>query len=251
MEDLRRANDALRPAKRDVPFAAEVKRLARARGLTGVDLANKLDVEESTIHRHLRTRARRPHLTTVTRYAHILDVPEAYLRMVAGYWNETDNVSAAEATKTTFASLAVELKDGALEQLWAHFARSPQRAQVATALYQDQLRRAAEQACGIPSKGDARGLLRQELHRIGIDLSPYLRVRADLAYEIALMLWSLLADEDLNAVLTLIERRLIERGADVRSFKRERLEIEKHGLSKFIEREQKRTHLDLLGGESK
>jgi len=226
----------LRPLPGDVPFVSAVKRFARAQGWTSVDLAEKLGVEVSTIHRHLHTRSRRPHLDTVREYARVLGVPEAYLRLAAGHVDEKPDAEALGRTAVAvFNALGAQLKDGALAELWERFMSSSRSTEVASMIYVDSLRRAAEVASGLVPEGDLRGLLVAELARIGIDVSPYRKTKPKLAYRIALVLSSLLSHEDADAVLTLLEQRLADRGDDIRSFRRERLDFKRNGLMNYIE----------------
>ncbi len=232
----RRRNDALSPHNADSPFVREVKRFARARGLTGAALAAALDCNQGTINKHFNTRRRRPHLDTVQRYATALGVSAAYLRVIARHWLPEDVDGAMRATYSAAESLAVHLDGITIAELWRRLQLATKADDVLAAVYCDQQRRAAETACGIsdPNGSDPIGVFIDALEGIGIEVGPYLRVRDDLAYNLALFLTSDLRDDDVNAVLRFMEKRLKARRIDVRAFQRAREEFATYGLTKYI-----------------
>jgi hypothetical protein len=184
----RRQNDALGDRKSDTAFVKEVKRLARARGFTAHALAGMMGKRQSVIARHLSSASTRK--GTAEDYADVLDVPRAYLRLIAvPHMTDDDQNRGIEALRSTFANAAGLLNATRVDELWAvivvrlrDLAGSPDVAptECLRQAYLWTLRVEVNGRCNATETLEPIQMLREMVAPLGVDLAPYVALSDDL-----------------------------------------------------------------------
>jgi hypothetical protein len=218
----RRQNDALGDRKSDTAFVGEVKRVARALGLTAHALAAKMGKPQSVIARHLSSASTRK--GTAEDYADALDVPRAYLRLIAvPQMTDDDQKRGAEALRSTFANAAGLLDATRVDELWAEIITrlrdhnvSPDVAPIECLrqAYLWTLRVEVNGMCKATETLEPIQILREIVARLGVDLAPYVvRLLDDLVLaRMYLMLCSSLPDRDVDDLVDGYRAKLEKRG---------------------------------------
>jgi hypothetical protein len=203
-----RSDSALGARAGDSPFAAEVKRFARARGFTsGAKLADELGYpDQSTIFKHLRPGRRGPQRETVSAYARLLRVPETYLLAISDF---VDDDMVADAQKTfdnvwTDATAKTLLVPSRADELWERI--RPRWAAVSATVYVEVQRDLAEVACGLRVQvRPALAILRAALSPLGIAVDVYVkRPDPDTLVNAKIMLGGLLPENFAELAVTFI-----------------------------------------------
>jgi transcriptional regulator with XRE-family HTH domain len=160
----RRLNDALKYSKADTPFAREVKRFAKAYGLSGREFAVGLGYrDQGALTRALEAKASRgsrgTRRSTAEEFADVLNVPRRYLRILATQSldndaDDSDEEYAARALTAAIDSAIYYLRDGARDEIqaaWFAFLKRNRDAACAVMIdaYLRSLRRIANTNCGI------------------------------------------------------------------------------------------------------
>ena len=215
----RRKNDPFAPRDADTKFAAEVKRVAAARDLTLRELARRVDLDHTVVLRQIRD-AKKTQEKTAKRYATALEVPELYLRLLAGCggaWtsNSTDIESAITALRAIATDAWIHIQPEKRDVFWA---------EIIAALGRDDLhsRKSLENALvfhtrsqvnatfGVDEKRSAILELTEILKPLGLDTRIYAAGASNsILADVYLMMSGTVSDDDVRAHVDL-QRELLE-----------------------------------------
>jgi len=199
----RRSNDGLGEADGDTRFAAEVKRIARARGFTLRKLAERLAKHHSVVLRQLRE-SKSSQDKTADAYADAIGVPHTYLRLVARqrFADEAEGAECVAEFRLLFASALPWMQQGRREALWSAVVASlrsdaERGERVLIEAYLVAKRRRIDEELGLGARTDPVADLREALVQLGLKPGDFFkRVDDGVLAELYLHLSVTVGDDD-------------------------------------------------------
>ena len=207
---------------------AEVKRLARAQGISAHELARRIGRDQSTVHNHLRPGKNRTQQKVADLYAAGLQVDREYLQILAsGVIGPTSYEAASRALRRALEDSlpALVLDEHAdngsrVSDLWkavviAAGKDAPRAASALAIPLLAEMRVCINADHGIYEKTpEPFELLKQTLDKLGIDVAPY---RARVAPSVLVHFWlglglANLHPQDKSATMNFLRDRLRARG---------------------------------------
>ncbi|MGP6189284.1 MAG: helix-turn-helix domain-containing protein [Vulcanimicrobiaceae bacterium] len=209
----RRRNDGLAPAKGDSLFAAEVKRIARERGYSLRELAQRMGRNHSVVSRAINER-RKTRSGTAAECAKALDVPNLYLRLLANraHFESEDVDVCISGFRDLYAASATRIRSDKYDELWSILVeRLP--AHVIIEGYLRQTRAAVNAQLGVAEPYDACATLVSLMEQSEVDAQPFLIRTAETALmDLHLMLSGFITNADRDALIGHYRQTLINRG---------------------------------------